>query len=148
MLRKKKRCWVIFESNLSQISIRSLTSFNHYTEYLLACIANWLKLQSYQSCQSWYARNIIFLFENLCSHECNSFAHFLLIVILIFSAICLNIAYKIRSKLSLSHWISLYWHSIICHFYLDLFIWLCTVFNLNSIWSSIYCLSFNVHRFQ
>ncbi len=141
-VKKEKRCWVISESNLSQISIKSLTSFNHYAEYLLACIANWLELQS------WYARNITSLFENSCSHECSSFAHFLLIVISIFSAICLNIAYEIHSKLSLNYWNFLYWHSIIHHFYLDLFIWLCTVFDLNSIWSSIYHLSLNVHHLQ
>ncbi len=121
--------WVKSESDLDQISTRSLTSSN-------------------QSYQSWYARNITFFFENSCSHECSSFAHFLLIVISIFSAVCLNITYEIRSKLSLSHWIFLYRHNIIHHFYLDLFIWLCTVFNLNSIWSLIYHLSFNVHRLR
>ncbi len=138
-VEKEKECWerkrvlshiwVKSEPDLDQILTRSLTS-------------------SVQSYWSWYARNITFLFENSCLHECSSFAHFLLIVISIFSAICLNIAYEIRSKLSLSHWIFLYWHSIIRHLYLDLFIWLCTVFNLDSIWSSIYRLSFNVHRLQ
>ena len=120
--------WVKSESDLDQILTKLLTSFN-------------------QSYQSWYARNIIFFFENSCLHECSSFAHFLLIVILIFSAICLNIAYEIHLKLFLSHWIFLYWHSIIHHLYLNLFIWLCTVFDLNSVWSSIYHLSFNVHHF-
>ncbi len=43
-VKKEKRCWVISELNLSQISIRSLTSSNYYTKYSLACIANWLKL--------------------------------------------------------------------------------------------------------
>ena len=135
--------WVKFESDLDQISTKSLTNFNHYTEYSLACIANWLELQPYWS---WYARNITFFFENSCLHECSLFARFLLIVISIFSAICLNIAYEIHSKLSLSHQIFLYQHSIIRRFYLDLFIWLCTVFNLDNVWSSIYHLSFSVHR--
>ncbi len=44
--------WVKSESDLDQISTRLLTSSNHYTKYSLACIANWLELQS------WYARNI------------------------------------------------------------------------------------------
>ncbi len=93
-VEKEKECWerkrvlnhiwVKLESDLNQISTKSLTSSN-------------------QSYQSWYARNITSLFKNSCLHECNSFAHFLLIVISIFSAICLNIAYEIRSKLSLSH---------------------------------------------
>ncbi len=127
VLGKKKRLshiWVKPELDLDQISTRSLTSL----------------------VQSWYARNITLLFENSCLHECSSFARFLLIVIPIFSAICLNITYEIRSKLSLSHRIFLYQHSIIRCLYLDLFIWLCTVFNLDSIWSSIYHLSFNVHH--
>jgi len=102
--------WVKSESDLDQISTSSVQSY-----------------------RSWYARNITSFFENSCLHECSSFAHFLLIVISIFNAICLNIAYEIRSKLSLSHWIFLYRHSIIRHFYLNLFIWLCTVFNLNSV---------------
>ncbi len=119
--------WVKSESDLDQISTKSLTS-------------------SVQSYRSWYTRNITLFFENSCLHECSSFAHFLLIVISIFSAICLNIAYEIHSKLSLSHWIFLYRHSIICCFYLNLFIWLCTVFDLDSIWSSIYHLFFNVHH--
>ncbi len=129
MLRKKKRLdyiWVKSESDLDQISTKSLTSL----------------------VQSWYARNITFLFENSCLHECSLFARFLLIVISIFSAVCLNITYEIHSKLSLSHRIFLYRHSIICCFYLDLFIWLCTIFNLDSVWSSIYHLSFNVHCLQ
>ncbi len=49
--KEKKRCWVIFKSNLSQISTRSLISSNHYAKYSLACTVNWLKLQS------WYAHN-------------------------------------------------------------------------------------------
>ncbi len=129
VLRKKKNLdhiWVKPESDLDQISTKSLTNL----------------------VQSWYTCNITLLFENLCLHECSSFARFLLIVISIFSAVCLNIAYKIRSKLSLSHRISLYRHSIIHRFYLDSFIWLCTVFDLDSIWSSIYHLSFSVHRLQ
>ncbi len=46
--RKKvlSHIWVKSESDLDQILTRSLTSSNHYTEYSLACIANWLKLQS------------------------------------------------------------------------------------------------------
>ena len=36
--------WVKSESDLGQISTRSLISSNHYAEYSLACIANWLKL--------------------------------------------------------------------------------------------------------
>ncbi len=43
-VEEEKECWVIFESNLSQISTRLLTSFNYYTENSLALIANWLKL--------------------------------------------------------------------------------------------------------
>ncbi len=46
--------WVKSESDLDQISTRSLTSSN----------------------QSWYARNITLLFENSCLHECSFFAHF------------------------------------------------------------------------
>ncbi len=46
--------WVKSESDLGQILARSLTSSN----------------------QSWYARNITFFFENLCLHECSSFACF------------------------------------------------------------------------
>ncbi len=46
--------WVKSESDLNQISTRSLTSSN----------------------QSWYACNIISLFENSCLHECSFFAHF------------------------------------------------------------------------
>ncbi len=38
--------WVKSESDLGQISTRSLTSSNHYAEYSLVCTANWLKLQS------------------------------------------------------------------------------------------------------
>ncbi len=47
--RKKvlSHIWVKSESDLNQISTKSLTSFNHYTEYSLTCIINWLKLQSY-----------------------------------------------------------------------------------------------------
>ena len=127
--RKKvlSHIWVKPESDLGQISTKSLTNFN-------------------QSYQSWYTCNITLFFENSCLHECSSFAHFLLIVISIFSAICLNIAYEIRSKLSLSYWIFLYRHSIIHHLYLNLFIWLCTVFDLDSVWNSIYHLSLNVYR--
>ncbi len=46
--RKKmlSHIWIKSESDLDQISTRSLTSSNHYAEYLLACTANWLKLQS------------------------------------------------------------------------------------------------------
>ena len=62
-VKKEKECWVIFESNLSQISTKSLTSFNYYAENSLACIANWLELQS------WYACNITLSFENSCLHE-------------------------------------------------------------------------------
>ncbi len=128
---KEKRDWVISESYLSQI--------------WLACrLVLFSLVQPYQS---WYARNIISLFENSCLHECSFIRSLLLIVISIFNMICLNITYEIHSKLSLSHWIFLYWHSIIHCFYLDLFIWLCTVFNLNNIWSSIYHLSFNIHHF-
>ncbi len=58
----------------------------------------------------------------------------------------LSIAHEIHSKLSRSHWIHLYQHSIIHCFYLDFFIWSCTVFNLDNIWSSEYHLSFNVHH--
>ncbi len=43
-VKKEKRCWVIFESNLSQISIRSLTSFNHYTKYSLTYVKNQSKM--------------------------------------------------------------------------------------------------------
>jgi len=95
--------WAKPGPDLGQISARSLASPN-------------------QPYQPWYARNITPPSENSCSHECSSFARFLLIVIPIFSAVCLNIAYEIRSKLSLSHRISLYRHSIIRRFYLDLFI--------------------------
>ncbi len=38
--------WVKSESDLGQISTRSLINSNHYTKYSLACIANWLELQS------------------------------------------------------------------------------------------------------
>ena len=44
--RMLSHIWVKPESDLGQISTRSLTSFNHYTKYLLACITNWLELQS------------------------------------------------------------------------------------------------------
>ncbi len=43
--RMLSHIWVKPESDLGQISTRSLTSFNHYAEYLLACTANWLELQ-------------------------------------------------------------------------------------------------------
>ncbi len=52
--RMLSHIWVKSESDLDQISTKSLTSFN----------------------QSWYVCNIISLFENSCLHECNSFAHF------------------------------------------------------------------------
>ncbi len=44
--RKKmlSHIWVKFESDLNQISTKSLTSSNHYIKYSLACIMNWLKL--------------------------------------------------------------------------------------------------------
>ncbi len=38
--------WVKSESDLDQILTKSLTSSNYYMKYSLACIANWLKLQS------------------------------------------------------------------------------------------------------
>ena len=54
--RKKvlSHIWVKSESDLNQISTRSLTSSN----------------------QSWYAHNVILLFKNSCLHECSFFAHF------------------------------------------------------------------------
>ncbi len=48
---ERKRCWVISESNLSQISARSLTSSNQYAVNSLAFTVNWLGLQP------WYTRN-------------------------------------------------------------------------------------------
>jgi len=54
--RKKvlNHIWVKSESDLDQISTKSLTSFN----------------------QSWYIHNITLLFENSCLHECSLIAHF------------------------------------------------------------------------
>ncbi len=46
--------WVKSESDLDQISTKSLTSSNQF----------------------WYTHNIISLFENSCLHECSFFAHF------------------------------------------------------------------------
>ncbi len=43
--RMLSHIWVKPESDLDQILTKSLTSFNHYTEYSLACITNWLELQ-------------------------------------------------------------------------------------------------------
>jgi len=58
-VEKEKRDWVISESNLSQISTKSLTSSNQYAVNSLAFTVNWLKLQS------WYTRNKKYLEENL-----------------------------------------------------------------------------------
>ncbi len=52
-VEKEKECWVISESNLSQISTKSLTSSNQYAVNSLAFTVNWLELQP------WYTRNII-----------------------------------------------------------------------------------------
>ncbi len=55
--------WVKSESDLDQLSIKSLTSSNQYAVNLLAFTVNWLEFDL------WHIRNITSLFENSCSHE-------------------------------------------------------------------------------
>ncbi len=52
--RMLSHIWVKSESDLDQISTKSLTNFN----------------------QSWYTHNITLFFENSCLHEHSFFAHF------------------------------------------------------------------------
>jgi len=129
---------------LHDLDSRSRTRF-------IDCSRNWLE---FQPCQSYDLDTLVTLLFSLKIHVrmnvvclltrfplyCQLFC--------LFSAIYLNVAYEIHSKLSRSHWIFLYQHSINRRLYLDLFIWLCTAFNLDSIWSSVCHLSFNVLRLQ
>ncbi len=150
-----------FKSDLSQILTKLLTSFNQYTVNSLTFTVNWLEFDL------WHICNITFLFKNSCLHKCCFLFTWLinhdftdsdlrnsdwLIDItssqISASVICLNRTYEIWSRFLWSLWISLYQHSIIHCLDLILFIWLCIVFNLDSIWSSKYHLSFNVHRLQ
>ncbi len=118
---------------VNQISTRSLTNFNHYIKYSLACTANWLKLQP---CSVLFSLDtLITLFLSSKIHvrmnRTNETQKFF--TVFQFSVTCLNKAYEIQLELLSSFWILLCWHSIIRHLNLVSFIWLCIVFNLDNV---------------
>ena len=112
--RKEKRCWVISESSLSQIWVRSR-------------LDHWLALINFDTF-------VTLLFPSkihVCMNRTKETQFFF--TVFQFSVTCLNKAYEIQLKLLSSSWILLCQHSIIHCLDLVSFIWLCIVFNLDSI---------------
>ncbi len=133
-------------SNLSQILTKSLTSFNQYTVNSLALTVNWLEFDLWHirniisSSKIHVCMNVVFFFAWLINHDFTDSglrnSDWLIDIAssqISASVICLNRTYEIRSRSLQSLRISLYQHSIIHCLDLVLFIWLCIVFNLDSV---------------
>ncbi len=136
-----------------------MTSFNQYAMNSLTFTVNWLKFNLWYICnitlflQKFMFAWMLFHFAYLINHDFTNLnlqnSDWLIDTAstqISARVICLSKAYEIQSRSLQSSWIFLYQHSIIHHLDLILFIWSCIVFNLDSIWSLKYHLSFNVHH--